>query len=118
MSRGKPFDGADVSIEFREFERNRLEELPQRAYFGEFSYWPKQPKEEHSSNLFTFKLNYIPGDARDLLIPILSQKPHGQVVLTLHLTKEVKDILAAADKLTGDVRHYNFEVQQDLMSKA
>ena len=117
-SRGKLYDGADVSIEFREFEPNQVEGLPNRAFFGKFDYWPKEPSEEHPSKFFTFKLHYVPKDARDLLIPILSQQIPAQVVLTIHLMKEEKDLLAATDKLCGDVRHYSFEVRQGLMNKA
>lgn len=117
-SRSKPYDGADVSIEFREFEPNQLEGLPKRAFFGEFGYWPKQQREEHSSNHFTFNLRYVPEDARDLLIPILCQQLTTQVVLTINLTKEEKDLLAATDELWGDVRHYSFKMRKDLHNKA
>ncbi len=117
-SRGKPYDGADVSIEFREFKPNQLEGLPKRALYGEFGYWPKQPHEEHSSNHFTFNLHYVPEDARDLLIPILCQQLPTHVVLTINLTKEEQDLLAATDKMWGDVRHYSFEVRQNLLNKA
>ena len=117
-SRGKPYDGANVTIEFREFEPNQLEGLPKTAFFGEFGYWPKQPDEEHSSTHLTFNLNYVPEDARDLLIPLLSQQLPTQVVLTINLTKEEEDLLTATDELWGNVRHYSFKVQQHLINKA
>ena len=34
--RGKPYDGADVTVEFGEHEPNRHDELPERVFFGEF----------------------------------------------------------------------------------
>lgn len=117
-SRGKPYDGADVSIKFHKFDPNQLEGLPKNAFFGEFGYWPKKPGEVHSSNHFMFNLNYVPEDARDLLIPILCRQLPNQVVLSMNLTKEEKDLLAATDKLWGDVRDYSFEVRQDLVNKA
>ncbi|MFC3284265.1 hypothetical protein [Litchfieldella rifensis] len=117
-SRGKPYDGANVSIEFREFEPNQLEGLSKRAFFGRFGYWPKQPSEVHSSHQFTFNLHYVPDDARDLLVPILCQQHSTQVVLTINLTKEEKDLLAVTDKMWGDIRHYSFEVRQDILNKA
>ena len=92
--------------------------MPKRALFGEFGYWPKQPSEKDSSNFFSFNLHYVPEDARDLLIPVLSQKVPTQVVLTINLAKEEKELLAATDVLRGDVRHYSFEVRQDIVNNA
>lgn len=117
-SRGKPYDGADVSVEFREFEPNQRGGMPKRAHFGEFGYWPKQPSDEHSSNHFTFNLNYVPEDARDLLIPILNQERQAKVILNINLTKEENDLLTTTDELWGDVRHYIFEVRHNLIGKA
>lgn len=117
-SRGKPYDGADVTVQFREFERNRLEGLPKTAFFGEFGYWPKQPDEEHSSTHLTFNLKYVPEDARNVLIPLLSQQIPAQVVLTINLAKEEENLLAATDELWGSVRHYSFEVRRNLKDNA
>ncbi len=117
-SNGKPYDGAHVTIEFREFKPTLLEELPKKSLYGDFEYWPKQPLEESSSNFFTFNLLYVPKDARDLLIPILSRKRSEQVILTINLTKGKEDLLAAKDKLWGDVRHYTFTVRRQLINSA
>lgn len=112
--RGKPYDGADVTVEFWEHEPNRQDELPERALFGEFGYYPKLPAEENASNYFTFSLRYAPADARHLLIPLLSQEAGTQVVLTANLTVEDEELLAATNELRGTVRHYSFNVRRNL----
>ena len=114
--RGKPYDGADVTVEFGEHEPNRHDEMPERAFFGEFSYWLKVPDEEYSSTHFTFHLWHLPEDARDLLIPLLIQGLENQVILTINLTNEEGELLAAKDKLRGNVRHYSFEVRRRLVN--
>jgi hypothetical protein len=114
--RGKPYDGADVTIEFAEHEPNRYDELPERAFFGEFGYYPKLPDEKHSSTHFTFHLRYVPEDARNLLIPLLTQETETRVILTVNLANEEEELLAATDKLRGNVRHYSFEVRQHLVN--
>ena len=112
--RGKPYDGVDARIEFSEHERNRHGEVPEKAYFGEFSYWRKVPDEEYSSTHFTFHLRHLPEDARDFIIPMLTQALENEVILTVNLTNEEEELLAATDKLSGSVRHYSFEVRRRL----
>lgn len=116
--RGKPYDGADVTVNFGEHEPNRHGELPERAFFGEFGYYPKQPDEEYSSTHFTFSLRYVPADARDLLIPFLRQEVGTQVILTVNLVTGEEELLAATNELWGTVRHYSFEVRRNLINDA
>lgn len=133
---GKPYDGAEVTIEFSEHEPNSFDELPERAFFGEFGYYPKQPDKEYSSTRFMFDLRYVPGDARDLLIPLLSQEigtravqighemeglspllsqeVGTRVVLAVNLANEDAELLAATDELRGNVRRYDFKVWRRL----
>ncbi|MFQ5745564.1 MAG: hypothetical protein ACE5HV_18595 [Acidobacteriota bacterium] len=113
--RGKPYDGVEVTVEFAEPEPNSFDELPERAFFGEFGYWAKRPDKEHSSTHFAFYLRYLPEDARNLLIPLLSQEAGTQVVLTVNLTNEKAELLAATDELRGNVRHYSFKVRRRLV---
>lgn len=113
--KGKPYYGVDVTIEFREFEPKLLEELPKQAFFGKFYYYPRQSDEEHSAGHLSFELYYVPGDARDLLIPVLSQK---EVVISINLTKEEDELANATDELEGDVRYYIFKVQQYTIDNA
>ena len=113
--KGKPFDGVDATLEFAEHEPNRLDELPERAFFGEFGYYPKLPQEPYSSPCFAFNLRYLPEDARCLLIPLLSQEAGTQVILTVNLTNEEEELLSATEELRGNVRHYSFEVRRRLI---
>jgi hypothetical protein len=117
-SRGKPYDGEDVTIEFGEFKTNQFDKLPERTFFGEFAYWPKELDEEHSMIHLTFNLHYVPKDARDLLVPLFSQQFQTQVVLTINLATEEEELLAAKGELRGNVRHYSFEVRQYLVNNA
>jgi hypothetical protein len=114
--RGKPYDGVDVTAEFSQHLPNRHGELPERALFGEFGYYPKQPDEEYSSTHFTFSLRYVPADVRDLLIPLLSQEVGTHVVLTVNLATKEEGLLAATSDLQGTVRHYSFEVRRNLIN--
>jgi hypothetical protein len=116
--REKPYDGADVTVEFGEHEPNRHDELPERAFFGEFGYYSKLSDVEYSSTHFTFYLRYVPGDARNLLIPLLSQEVKARVILTVNLANEEEELLAATDKLSGNVRHYSFEVRKRLTDES
>lgn len=113
-ARGKPYDVMDVAIEFDWFERNRHYELPKRAYFGEFSYWVELPDEEYSSTHFTFHLRHLSEDTREFIIPMLTQTLENEVILTVNLTNEEDELLAATDKLSGSVRNYSFEVRRRL----
>ncbi len=113
--KGKPYDGVDVTVEFDEHEPNRHDELPERAFFGEFGYYPKLPEKQYSSTHFAFYLRYLPDDARNFLIPLLSQEVGTQVVLTVNLTNKEADLIAATDELRGSVRHYSFEMRRRLV---
>ncbi len=113
-ARGKLYDGVDVAIEFDWFQRNRHYELPERAYFGEFSYWLKVPDDEYSSTHFTFHLRHLHEDARDFIVPLLARGEENEVIITINLTNEEEELLAATDKLSGKVRHYSFEVRPRL----
>lgn len=114
--RGKTYDGAHVTVNFYEHRTNKYGELPEKAFFGEFGYWLKQPDEEHSMTFFNFDLRYIPKDAHDFLIPLLSQEVGKQVVLTVNLTNEKEQLLTVTDKLEGNVRDYRFLVLQNLIN--
>ena len=109
---GTQYDGADVTINFDEFEDNQFEELPDRAFYGEFWHWPKKKDENYSSTYFVFELKYVPKDARDLIIPLLNAEQNKRVSLQLNLTNEKEEILNATEKLKGNVRSYRFSVQQ------
>lgn len=117
-SRGKPYDGADVTIEFAEFETNQFDELPRRAFFGEFYYCLNELDGEHPTTYLDFNLHYVPADARELLVPLFSQQLPTQVVLTINLATEEEELLAAEGKLRGNVRHYSFQVRQPLIDNA
>lgn len=116
--RGERYDGADVTVEFSEHERTGHGELPERAVFGEFSYYPRLPDEVDSLTHFRLSLRYVPADARDLLIPLLSQEVGAQVVLTVNLNTEEEELVVAANKLRGTVRSYSFEVRRELINDA
>jgi len=77
-----PYDGIELDIEFGEFERNLRNELPERAFFGEFNYWPKHSRQ--TSNRFWFRLRYVHEDARDLLIPLITHDSQTEVILRAH----------------------------------
>ncbi|MCZ6590532.1 MAG: hypothetical protein O7B98_05245 [Alphaproteobacteria bacterium] len=112
--RGKPYDGADVTIEFGEHEpNNRADE---RAFAGEFGYFPKRSKEDYSSTHFWFHLRHVPEDARGLLIPLLSQETGTHVVLNSNLIIEEEKLLATVDELRGNVRYYSFKVGRHLIN--
>lgn len=117
-SSGKPYDGADVTINFREFEDFPAKRLNRRAFFGEFGYWLKHPDEKYSSTFFWFDLNYVTEDARDLLIPLLSQGNRTQVVLNITLVNTKEEMLSATHQLRGNVMSYNFQVRQNLGNNA
>jgi hypothetical protein len=109
----KPYDGADVTVEFREHERSRVtDELPRRASAGEFSYHPKRPEEEYSSAFFSLWLKYIVEDARELLLPILADSAATEIVLLADLVSERDALAAATESLEGEVRNYRFQVRR------
>lgn len=113
--RGKPYDGAYVTIEFDEYEPNpATDELPERAFAGEFGYWPERPENEHSSPHFSFGLKHVPDDARELLLPVLTQEVGTCVVLRVSLENKEEDLLAATNVLYGNVRYYSFRVEKRL----
>ena len=111
---GKPYEGAEVTVRF---EKWWTHELPERDFFGEFSYSPKPPDEEYSSDPpFWFYLRHVPDDTCDLLIPLLTQEVGTRVILTVNLMNEERELLAAKDELRGNVRHYSFEVRRRLVN--
>ncbi len=55
-------------------------------------------------------------DARDLLIPLLSQEAGTHVVLNCNLIIEEEKLLATVDELRGSVRYYSFEVGRHLIN--
>lgn len=113
--RGKPYDGADATIEFGEHEPNSAtDQFPEKAFFGEIGYWPKRLNDDSSSPHFWFRLMHVPEDARGLLIPLLSHEAETRVILTINLTNEEEELLTATDVLRGKVRYYSFEVQRRL----
>lgn len=116
--RGDPYEGIDVTVEFSEHERNKRNELPERAFFGEFAYYVKQPDEEYSSNFFSLNLRYVPADIRDLLIILFSLDRGTHVILTVTLSKEEDELLATTKVLRGNVRSYEFGVYRDLITDA
>ena len=61
-----------------------------------------------------FHLRHLPEDARDFIIPMLTQALENEVILTVNLTNEEEELLAATDKLSGSARHYSFEVRRRL----
>jgi hypothetical protein len=112
--RKEPYEGAEVVIEFKEFESNSFLELPEKAFFGEFHYWPRQSDETDSSASFSFDLRYVPEDARDLLIPLLNGESQKRVILEINLSSEKEELLAATNMFQGKVRSYSFFVQHTL----
>lgn len=118
-ARGVPYDGTDVTIDFYEHETNRFTgELPERAFFGEFGFWPKQTDEEYSSYHFSLDLKHNPEDISKLLLPILTYDVHTQVFLDVYLIIEKKDLIEATDELRGNVRYYKFNMRRALINKA
>ena len=111
--RGKPYDDADVTVEFRVHERSRVtEELPAHALAGEFLYHPRHPDEEYSSTHFWFGLKHVPEDARELLLPVLASEAGTEVVLVVGLVVEKDVLVAATESLGGEVRSYSFRVRR------
>lgn len=121
---GKSYEGASATVRFEEFHMVSslgglpvewdpvTVELPERALFGKFSYWPKYLDKEYSSDTpFWFDLKQMPDDTRGQIIPILSQVAGAQVVLTVDLMNEEEELFVATDTLEGSVRAYSFEVQ-------
>lgn len=102
----KPYDGAHVSIEFREFECNKYAQLPESAFYGSFFYGVKE------SLGFSFDLYYVTDHAHNLLIPILRQELQAEIILNIRLTNEEEDLLAAEDELRGNVRDYTFTINR------
>lgn len=118
-ARGTPYDGADVAIEFYEHEQNRhTGELPERAFFGEFGFWPKQTDEEYSAYHFSLDLKHNPEDIPNLLLPLLTHDVQTKIFLDVYLEIENKELLEATDELRGKVRYYKFDVRRELTNKA
>ncbi len=118
-ARGAPYDGADVAIEFYEHEQNRhTGELPERAFFGEFGFWPKQTDEEYSAYHFSLDLKHSPEDIPKLLLPLLTHDVNTRMFLDVYLVIEKKELLEATDELRGNVRYYKFNVRRELINKA
>jgi hypothetical protein len=112
---GNPYNGADVSVEFKEYEPNQAtDELPQRAFAGEFGYWPKPPGEDYSTTHFWLQLRYVPDDARGILLPMLAQDAGTELVLLVNFVDEKEDLLNATQELRGNVRSYSFRVRRRL----
>jgi len=115
---GNPYDGADVDVRFAEYEPNRVTgELPERAFFGEFTYWPSKGKDgERSTSSFSLDLKYVPKDAHIFFSPLLTHGGSGtQVILDVTLTIENEDLSAATGRLEGSVRDYRFDVHKRLV---
>ena len=55
---------------------------------------------------------------RDLLSLLRNQELRTRVVLTINLTNEEEELLAATNELWGNVRHYSFKVRQHLINNA
>jgi hypothetical protein len=58
----------------------------------------------------------VPEDARDLIIPLLSQEAGTRVVLDCVLIIEEERLLATVGELRGEVRYYSFQVERSLTS--
>lgn len=117
VDRGKPYDGADVTIDFYGHEPTEWTgKLPERAFFGEFGYWPKQPDKEYSSYSFGFTLKHIHEDIHTLLLPLLTQDVGTQVTLDVNLIVKKEKLLAATDNLNGNGRSYDFNVSRNLLN--
>jgi hypothetical protein len=111
----RPYDEADATIEFEEFERDsQTFRYPDTAYFGEFGYFPKHSKDRYSSTHFHFSLRHIPEDVRDWLVPLMSYETGTNVILRVRLESEEKELLEATEELRGNVCSYEFEVARPL----
>jgi hypothetical protein len=114
--RGKPYDSADVNVEFDEYQPNTVTgKLPEKALSGEFVYWAKRPDEKDSFPHFWFHLMHVPEDARGLLTPLLTQPTETEVILTVSVKNKEGELLAATDELRGNVWYYGFEVRRHLI---
>lgn len=116
--RGAPYDGADVEIEFCEHEQNRWGELPVRASFGEFLFWPKQAEECPEHYFFSLDLKHSSEDIPKLLLSLLTHDVHTRVFLDAYLVVEEKELREAGGELRGNVRYYNFDVRREFINKA
>jgi hypothetical protein len=106
-------NGADVTVEFREYERSRVtQELPAHALAGEFLYYPRRSDEEYSSTHFSIALKHLPEDARELLLPVLASDAGTEIVLVVSLVVEKDVLVAATESLGGEVRSYSFRVRR------
>lgn len=113
VNTAKPYHGAEADITFENWDTGEVRDT---AIFGEFRYYPKRLEKEFSSNRFSFRLRHVAEDARDLLIPLLTQQVETSVRLTVNVTNGEEELLAATDKLGGNVRDYSFEVRRQLVN--
>lgn len=108
-------DGTDVYIDFLEHEFDSVTgELPDRAYAGEFLYIPKEIDDPISAPSLSLRLRYVPGDDRDLIVPLLSQEIGTRLSLECSLIVEREKLREAVNQLQGNVKSYGFKVIRDL----
>jgi hypothetical protein len=111
----QPYTKANASIEFENHEYSLItDELPERAYAGEFDYFPKPSNEDPAS--FRFRLRHVPGDISDFIFPTLSHGESTYIILSINLAID-REVLAATSKdVSGEVLSYDFEVSRRLLS--
>jgi hypothetical protein len=118
IGRGNHWAGAEVTVQLNEHEPNRSTELHKGQFFGEFSYHPALSEEGNSIPHFLFELRYVSEDARNLIIPLLSQQGASVVSLTVQVTSREEELLTTTGELRGKVRDYRFTVTQHLKKNA
>jgi hypothetical protein len=112
-SKGAPYDCANVTVNFLEhWGADSYYKLPERSFFGEFSYLPER---EPFPTGFNFNLWYVSEGDWKLLAPLLTRGAETRVFLVVNLTIEETELLAATDELQGNVRDYSFEVLRRLV---
>jgi len=116
--RDKPYANARVYVDFWEFRDERNVEVPEKAFYGEFRYFPKEAENEHSETFFALDLNYLAEDARALLMPIFSQESGTTTRLAINLVNEEDEILTATENVDGKVRYYLFEIEKRIMDRS
>jgi len=112
-TQGEPYDCANVKVEFSEHRgADTYYKIDERSYFGEFSY---RPERDSFPTRFDINLWLVSEDDWGLLIPLLTRGADTRIFLIVNLTSEETELIAATDRLQGNVRDYSFEVSRTLV---
>ena len=96
---GKPYENADVTIEFSEHRPNRYGDFPEKACYGEFSYYVREDDNEYSQPYFLFYLQYMPNDVRDILIPLVNQESGARLLVHININVENSELFSVKNRV-------------------